>query len=148
LEGQDSGTGEFVNVAPQPREWKTPPGHYGLIAGYADDYLSQGPGNGNYVWSFTNAADVSGFFIVDVRSNTAYCNGHIPGAVNIPFASVAKPWNLDLLPTGQPILVVCATGQMSGQVAAILGTLGYQVRILNGGMNGISGRISLEACPK
>ncbi len=145
--GQDTGIGQYVNVAPQPHDWKTPPGHYGLIAGYADDYLSNGPDNGNYIWQFTNGVDLNGFFVVDVRPKAAYCGGHIPGAVNIPFAAAAKPWNLDLLPTGQPILVVCATGHMSGQVAAVLGTLGYQVRILYQGMNGaIKGQIPLDTC--
>ena len=53
---------------------------------------------------------------------------------NIPYAEVAKPWNLEQLPTDRPILVVCGSGALSSQVATVLGVLGYQVRNLSGGM--------------
>jgi hypothetical protein len=101
---QDSGIGDFVNVAPLKHgDWKTPPGHYGLLALYADSFLSASPLNGSYqvTWSFVEP-DLSDYFIVDVRPNTAYCTNHIIGAVNIPYATVAKPYNLDKLPTDQP----------------------------------------------
>ncbi len=136
---QDSGIGEYVNVAPlKIDDWTTPPGHYGLMASYANTFLSAGPSNGNYVvtWDFVKN-NLSEYFVVDVRSNAAYCTSHIIGSINIPYATVAKPYNLDKLPTDQPILVVCSTGIMSGQVAAILGMMGYQVRILSGGIGAV-----------
>jgi len=40
----------------------------------------------------------------------------------------------DQLPTDRPILVVCASGALSSQVATVLGVLGYNVRNLSGGM--------------
>jgi rhodanese-related sulfurtransferase len=156
LGGQDSGKNTTVNQAPFGSDfWSLPPGHFKLIAHYADLYLSDGPANGNYVvtWSFLNdeiddparADELGDFFVLDVRSTSAYCGGHIPGAVNIPFAAAAKLPNFGLLPTGQPILVVCASGMMSSQVASILGTLGYPVRTLAQGMPSVTG--DLESCP-
>ncbi len=132
---QDSGIGEYVDVAPLKGEgWNTPPGHYGLMALYANRFLSNGPANGSYVvtWSFVKP-NISQYFVLDVRA-TGFCAGHIAGAVNIPYATVVQPYNLDRLPTDQPILVVCASGAQSGQVGALLGMMGYQVRILAGGM--------------
>jgi len=145
---QDPGIGEYVNVAPLKHgEWKTPPGHYGLMASYANSFLSKAPSNGNYqvTWSFVQP-DVSDYFVLDVRSNSAYCGGHIIGAVNIPYAMVAEPYNLAKLPVDQPILVVCGTGMLSSQVAPILGMMGYQVRILTTAMKDVP-QADKETCP-
>jgi rhodanese-related sulfurtransferase len=133
---QDPGNGEYVNVAPLKQDdWKTPPGHYGLMANYANGFLTQAVSNGSFVvtWSYVKPL-LGDYFVVDIRSNTAYCAGHISGAVNIPYGTVAQPYNLDKLPTDQPILVMCSSGHQSSQVGAILGMMGYQVRILYTGM--------------
>ena len=77
-------------------------------------------------------------FIVSVRSAEHYALGHIPGAINIPWKEIAKPENLALLPTDQPIVVYCYTGH-TGQVAAtVLNLLGYEVQNLKFGIMGWS----------
>jgi len=39
---QAQDVGQYASgVAPKHLKWNTPPGHFGLIAGYADDYLSK-----------------------------------------------------------------------------------------------------------
>jgi hypothetical protein len=43
--------------------------------------------------------------VIDVRDNQAYQRGHIPGALNIPFASTESM--LDLIPKGKPIVTYC-----------------------------------------
>jgi len=142
---QAQGVGDYASgAAPKHSNWTIPPGPYGLIANYSDDFLSNGAANGNYLMTWvalTDAVDdsekadqLADFFILDVRGATAFNARHLPGATNIPYAEVAKPWNLDQLPTDQPILVVCGSGALSGQVATVLGVLGYNVRNLSGGM--------------
>jgi len=142
---QAQGIGDYARgAAPKHSNWPIPPGPYGLIASYADDFLSNGAANGNYMISWTILSDTNDdpsladqlddFFVLDVRGATAFNTRHLPGATNIPYAEVAKPWNLDQLPTDQPILVVCASGALSSQVATVLGMLGYNVRYLLGGM--------------
>ncbi|MFC2029504.1 rhodanese-like domain-containing protein [Chloroflexota bacterium] len=75
-------------------------------------------------------------FVVSVRSPEDYAKGHIPGAINIPWKEIAKPENLEKLPTDQPIVVYCYTGH-TGQVAAtVLKLLGYDVQNLKFGMMG------------
>jgi rhodanese-related sulfurtransferase len=75
-------------------------------------------------------------FIVSVRAPEAYEMGHIPGAINIPWKTIAKPESLALLPTDQPIVVYCYTGH-TGQVSATsLKLLGYDVQNLKYGMMG------------
>jgi rhodanese-related sulfurtransferase len=143
--GWAQGVGDYANgAAPKHANWTIPPGPYGLIASYADEFLSNGPSNGSYMITWATLSDTTDnpaladqlddFFILDVRATAAFNARHLPGAVNILYPDVAKPWNLERLPTDRPILVVCASGAMSSQVGAVLGTLGYNVRVLSGGM--------------
>jgi rhodanese-related sulfurtransferase len=73
-------------------------------------------------------------FIVSVRAPDDYALGHIPGAINIPWAAIAKPENLAKLPADKPIRTYCYTGH-TGQVAGTaLGLLGYDVANIKYGM--------------
>jgi rhodanese-related sulfurtransferase len=75
-------------------------------------------------------------FIVSVRSAEHYALGHIPGAYNIPWKTIADPANLAKLPTDQQIVLYCYTGH-TGQVATtLLRTFGYDAVNLKFGMMG------------
>lgn len=43
--------------------------------------------------------------IIDVRDATSYASGHIPGAINIPLASIQS--YLDMIPKGKEIVTYC-----------------------------------------
>ena len=43
--------------------------------------------------------------VIDVRQSADYARGHIPGAINIPFASVETQF--DTIPKGKPIVTYC-----------------------------------------
>ncbi|HYC91855.1 MAG TPA: rhodanese-like domain-containing protein [Thermoanaerobaculia bacterium] len=43
--------------------------------------------------------------VIDVRTSADYARGHIPGAINIPFASVETQF--DSIPKGKPIVTYC-----------------------------------------
>ncbi|MCP4168925.1 MAG: rhodanese-like domain-containing protein [Chloroflexi bacterium] len=74
--------------------------------------------------------------ILSVRAPDHYAVGHVPGAINIPWKTIADPANLTKLPTDEPIAVYCYTGH-TGQVATtILGSLGYDVTNMKFGMMG------------
>lgn len=65
------------------------------------------------------------YFVVSVRAADAYALGHIPGAINIPWRTIAKDASLALLPKDKPIAVYCYTGH-TGQIATtVLVNLGY-----------------------
>lgn len=72
-------------------------------------------------------------YILDIRETKDYGQGHIEGAINIPFKQVGN--NLDKLPQDKTIVVYCYTGQTGGQTAAALNIAGFKARSLNGGMN-------------
>jgi rhodanese-related sulfurtransferase len=72
--------------------------------------------------------------IVSVRAADAYAMGHVPGAINIALADLAKPENLAKLPTDKKIVVYCYTGHTGSQATAILNVLGYDASNLKFGM--------------
>src|SRR5690348_6177195 len=65
--------------------------------------------------------------VVDVRTPEEFNGelGHIPGAMNIPLASLAGQ-AADLARTGVPIVLVCLTDKRSSQAAADLAAAGVR----------------------
>ena len=72
-------------------------------------------------------------FVVDMRGDEDYANGHIPGAVHIPYGQIGEM--MDRLPANRPIYVYCFTGQTSGQAIAAMKMMGYNATSIQGGMN-------------
>lgn len=71
--------------------------------------------------------------IIDVREPGEYVGGHLPGAVNIPLASLTLSPEL----TASPLVVVCASGGRSARAAALLEDAGHpEVANLLGGTFG------------
>jgi rhodanese-related sulfurtransferase len=75
--------------------------------------------------------------LLDVREDEEWDAGHIDGAIHIPMGTVpqAVADGLDWLTPGAEVVVVCAVGGRSGQVAAWLNRQGYEALNLTGGMH-------------
>ncbi|MCX7793822.1 MAG: rhodanese-like domain-containing protein [Thermodesulfovibrionales bacterium] len=134
----EDGVGAYVN---SNKGTPIPNGHYGLIAKYADQFLSGIAHRTIYAATLVDGVDLpdvadelSDFFLLDIRRPADYCAGHIKGAVNILFEEVAKPENLIKLPSDKPILIICYTGHTASQINAILNMLGYDAWTLRFGM--------------
>jgi rhodanese-related sulfurtransferase len=95
-----------------------------------------------------SAADVlanpSSYYIVNYFSETDYLGqgdcppGHIDGARQYtPSSSLQTTEFLNTLPTDQPIIIYCWTGQNSSSVTAFLNMLGYEAYSLKFGVNGM-----------
>lgn len=70
--------------------------------------------------------------LVDVRTASEFASGHLPSAMNIPLDQLAK--RLGEIPSGKPVIVVCATGNRSRAGAEMLVRSGYtEVYNLQGG---------------
>lgn len=63
--------------------------------------------------------------VVDARPAKDYEEGHIDGAVSVPFDAVAD--NMDKIPEGKPVIAYCFTGNKSSEVATELAEKGYEV---------------------
>lgn len=119
-----------------------PAGHFAIIAKYADQFLSGVPGRTIFASVFNDGIndvanpydDLSDFAVLDIRSAVDFAKGHIEGAVNVPYALIAKPENLVQYPTDKPMLIVCYTGHTASIATGILNTLGYDTWTLRFGM--------------
>ena len=64
--------------------------------------------------------------VVDVRTESEYAGGHIPGAVNIPLDRIQAGDVADALPDKhQVLLVYCYAGRRSVDAAKKLASMGY-----------------------
>ena len=67
----------------------------------------------------------TGYVILDTRTQEEFDEGHIPGAILIPYDEVLKKAEGILTDKDQLILVYCRSGRRSKLAAADLVTLGY-----------------------
>jgi len=76
--------------------------------------------------------------LLDVRQPEEFSAppGHLPGAVNMPLATVAGR-AAELRALGKPIVIVCKTDRRSAQAATVLAAAGLRdVAVLRGGTDG------------
>jgi len=72
--------------------------------------------------------------VIDVREDWEFAEGHIPGATLIPLGSLAD--RADEIPTDKPVVLVCRSGNRSGQAFRFLSGEGFEdVHNMTGGMN-------------
>ncbi|MBU7008597.1 rhodanese-like domain-containing protein [Phosphitispora fastidiosa] len=111
----------------------------GIVAARTGEYLTSGRAPTTSVEDVYNNAVVnkdSDYFILSIRRPEDYAKGHIPGAVNIPFAQLAKEENLKKLPPDKKIIVVCYTGHTASYAAMFLNQLGYEAYAMKFSMMG------------
>ena len=98
-------------------------------------YFTDAADNGNFQIADTDAqalVDAGSVTFLDVRQADAYAEGHVKGAINIPFGAGMDFFDV---PTDKQVIVTCYTGQTAGQTVAVLRMLGYNAVSLKGGMN-------------
>jgi rhodanese-related sulfurtransferase len=79
------------------------------------------------------AKQTAGAFILDVRTQSEWDQGHISGAILIPLNTL--PSRLNELPRDREIIVVCHSGARAAQGRDFLRSAGYaRVTILSGGL--------------
>ena len=67
----------------------------------------------------------NGYIILDVREQYEYDEGHIPGAILIPYGEIADRAEKELPDKNQMILVYCRSGRRSKIASEELVKLGY-----------------------
>jgi rhodanese-related sulfurtransferase len=76
----------------------------------------------------------NGAFLLDVREQSEWDEGHVQGATLIPLGELSS--HLDELPKDKTIVVMCRTGHRSAQGRNILLAAGFtQVTSMSGGIN-------------
>src|SRR6056297_3600075 len=74
-------------------------------------------------------------FILDIRKPDVYNEGHIKGAVNLPWGPEAIPAALDKFPGDKTIYVYCYTGQTANQTVGLLNFAGFETKSVKFGWN-------------
>jgi phage shock protein E len=72
----------------------------------------------------------AGAFLVDVRTEAEYADGHVNGSTNIPLHTI--PAELDKFKNKSNIIVFCRSGGRSSQAKAFLEINGIS-NVINGG---------------
>jgi rhodanese-related sulfurtransferase len=62
-------------------------------------------------------------FVLDVRSPEEFREGHVPGAVNIPYDQMAA--RLSEVPKDKDVVLYCRSGRRAGIAAGVLQSNGY-----------------------
>jgi rhodanese-related sulfurtransferase len=77
--------------------------------------------------------DTGDITIIDVREDWEFAEGHIPGATLIPLGTLED--QADQIPTDEPVVLVCRSGNRSGQAYRYLTQNGFSnVSNMVGGM--------------
>lgn len=112
-----------------------------VIEDQVNDYFAQMPdhiykiGQADFVEMVKIDQDMT---IIDIRQPDAYAEGHIKGAVNIPWGPAISE-NLSSIPNDKPVFIYCYSGQTAGQAVHTLNVAGFDARSVNLGWNfGIS----------
>ena|ERR1051326_1536626 len=80
------------------------------------------------------AAHAAGGYVIDVREPDEYVDGHVPGARLMPLSRLGAL--ASDVPAGQPVYVICATGNRSKAGAGLLAQRGHEAYSVAGGTSG------------
>lgn len=89
-------------------------------------------------------SDVAQYQLVDVREETEYEDGHLPGAINIPLSDFQNQY--DAISEDTPVVLVCARGGRSSMAAAFMLAQGYDeiFNLIEGTMEWIKRGLPVE----
>ncbi|MBS4026753.1 MAG: rhodanese-like domain-containing protein [Clostridia bacterium] len=109
-----------------------------LIAKQSEKFLTSGKGSVITIGTVQTRiveGNEDGLLLVDIRQSQDYQAGHLPGAINIPFQSLAEPANLEKLPSDKTVVLICYNGHFASQAARVLNQLGYETVAMKDGMS-------------
>lgn len=77
---------------------------------------------------------------VDVRTPEEYAQGHVRGAINIPYDQMAQRWTELQQDEGRAIVLYCRTGHRAGIALAELQKHGFAHAVNGGGLTDLQQR--------
>ena len=85
------------------------------------------------VHTVAQVKDRDDVFLIDVREQWEYDEGHIPGVTLLPMGDV--PGRMSEIPTDKEVIVTCRSGNRSGQITNFLRQNGFDnVHNMSGGI--------------
>jgi hydroxyacylglutathione hydrolase len=112
----------------------------GEIAGGIDAW--QAAGLPTAAIDLVSPADVAGARVLDIRQDSEYAAGHVPGAGHLELGDVAGH---AAEYADSPVVVMCGHGERAMSAASLLARAGVtDVRVLDGGPDDVAGALDLE----
>lgn len=74
-------------------------------------------------------------YLLDVREPDELLESKIDGAVNIPLAEIFQPNGMDSIPTDEPVVIICGSGNRATIATYALAQEGVDFQVLEGGIN-------------
>ncbi len=99
------------------------------------------------VYNNVVAPEAAGYQILSVRAPDHYVIGHVPGAINVTWTSMADEANLQKLDPDKTVVVYCYTGHTGAQVAMFLNQMGYDAINMKHGMAAWTSDADVRAQP-
>jgi len=78
------------------------------------------------------AFDAGSAIMIDVREPEELAERRVPGTIDIPLGELES--RLGEVPTGQPVLVLCRSGNRAQPAAETLRAAGYEASVVDGGI--------------
>jgi hydroxyacylglutathione hydrolase len=113
--------------------WQAAKIGYDNVAGELDGSMAAwtAAGHDTSHIALTRPGQLNGRLVLDVRQDSEYLGGHLPGAMHIELGEIASRAN-DL--PGQPTVVMCGHGERSMSAASLLQRAGHRdLAVLEGG---------------
>ena len=108
------------------------------------DFIKNTKSDWNYITpEQLNDEKLSNYFLVDIRKEKDFKEGHIKGAINIFWMDLLKDENIKKFPKDEKIILICYVGHTASQMMFALKLLGYDVLALKFGM----GKSPVEGVP-
>lgn len=109
-----------------------------ILDAMIDEVNTEGFG-ANAIDAATVFGNPENYYVVNYWPEENYNKGHVPGAIQYtPGTSMLSTEDLKTLPTDKTIVAYCYTGQGSAFLTSYLSVLGYDVKSLKFGINGMA----------
>lgn len=117
-----------------------------VVIGLAMSFMSRGDSKGLVSYDelqekLNNKANI---VVLDVRTKEEFANGHIPGALLLPYDEIEQNATKLLPEKDKEIIVYCRSGRRSAIAKDSLEALGYAAVKDFGGMNRWSGKVERQ----
>jgi len=76
----------------------------------------------------------STYMVVDIRKTEDYNNGHLEGAINIPYSELANDDSIKALDPSKKLILVDYNGHIASKATRVLSLLGYEAYPMKDGM--------------
>lgn len=93
-------------------------------------------------WELEEYLNCNDCLIIDLRDEKSYNEGHVPGAINIPYEDLER--GIMGIDNKKELIMYCERGGRSFAAAKEFGHI-YNIKIVTGGIHSYRGKIELHS---